>query len=65
MYDDYDYETEDTFGLPAELSYEFASNEVLTKLKKKWNSLKDKLQKQEDASKEINEFDELINYFIL
>lgn len=64
-YDDYDYEMEETMELPEELSYEFASNEVFVQLKKKWKSLKDKLDKQEDATEDIEEFDKLINYFIL
>ena len=64
-YDDYDYEMEETMELPEELSYEFASNEVFVQLKKKWKSLKEKLDKQEDATEDIEEFDKLINYFIL
>ena len=63
MYDDYD-EYEDIPELPQELSYEFASTEVLKEIKNKWKSLKEKLQKQEDVTEEIDEFDKLINYYI-
>lgn len=62
-YDDYD-DYEEMQELPQELSYEFASNEVFKELKKKWKSLKEKLQKQEDTAEDIDEFDKLINYYI-
>ena len=66
MFNDCDYDNiEEPFDLPEELSYEFASNEVIVSIKKKWKQLKEKLKKYEELSEDVDDFDKLINYFIL
>lgn len=66
MEDDYLNEIED-IEVPEELSYQFVSQGVYDKISRKWKQLKKSLSEadlSEDTLSLMDEFGELLNYFI-
>lgn len=66
MEDDYLNEIED-IEVPEELSYQFVSQGVYDKISRKWKQLKKELSEadlSDDAVSMIDEFGELLNYFL-
>lgn len=66
MEDDYLNEIED-IEVPDELSYQYVSQGVYAKINRKWKQLKKALSEadlSEDTVSLVDEFGELINYFL-
>lgn len=63
--DDYDYDLSE-YELEDGLSYEIQSQQVYQEIASKWKAIKDKLNvDDEDLKLEIEDFDKLINYYLI